>query len=256
MIVAHADDEIIGAGNRLARMPDAERRRVAIACLTDSAPRDPHFARDAGFETREQYADARRLERAAALEIAGILPGQIHDFRFTDQESCLHLVEITGRISDLVRRHRPSLILTHPYEGGHPDHDAAAFAVRQALNEMDPRQRPALMEFASYHAGPEGLETGTFIPHDACPEVVDQLTPAEQSRKQAMFDCHRTQAQVLADFGVTEERFRPAPEYDFIQPPHAGTLHYERLNWGISGEQWREQARQALELLQGCKVWD
>lgn len=257
LIVAHADDEIIGAGNWMARRPEQERRRLTIAYVTDSAPRNPEFARAAGFETREEYAGARRREREAALEIAGILPIQCIDFGYTDQEACFHLVEITSRISELLQRLHPATVLTHSYEGGHPDHDAAAFAARAALNDLDPHRRPGLVEFASYHARGETLETMKFIPQDGCPETVDALTAAEQERKRAMFDCHRSQAHVLAAFDIDEERFRRAPQYDFSAAPHAGMLHYERLNWGISGEIWREQADQALELLrQRCDLWN
>ena len=45
------------------------------------------------------------------------------------------------------------------------------------------------------------------------------------------------------------ERFRPAPNYDFTRPPHAGQLFYEKFNWGMTGEQWRALAGRALQRL-------
>ncbi|HZU26188.1 MAG TPA: PIG-L deacetylase family protein [Bryobacteraceae bacterium] len=249
LVVAHADDEVIGAGAWLARLPDDQKPRVTIAYITDSAPENPWFAREAGFATRDEYAAARRSERDAALQIAGISPGQCRDFGFGDQQSFRNLVEITSRISKLVDELRPSVILTHPYEGGHPDHDSAAFAVRQAATAGNVQVR----EFTSYHAAPQGLETGRFLPFPGSPEHVLTLTEAERALKRSMFACHRTQARVLAWFDIAEERFRPAPDYDFTRPPHPGTLHYESLDWGITGEMWRAHAAEALELLAaGC----
>jgi len=189
------------------------------------------------------------------LSIAGISRAQITDFGYTDQQSWRHLVEITDRLTGLIRKIRPTIILTHPYEGGHPDHDSAAFAVRHAVGQRDAVSR--IWEFTSYHAGAEGLETGRFLAFRDSAEQVVTLTEAERERKRAMFDCYRTQARVLEWFEIAEERFRDAPEYDFTQPPHPGTLHYESLNWGISGEMWRNAAQQALGLLtQRCSVWD
>src|SRR5579884_100542 len=133
LVVAHADDEVIGAGNWLASLPESRKRAVTILYVTDSAPDDPWFTREAGFATREEYAGARRDERDAALRIAGILPGQCREFGLRDQQSFRHLVEITDRVSNLIQELQPSLILTHPYEGGHPDHDSAAFGVHLAV---------------------------------------------------------------------------------------------------------------------------
>jgi len=255
LVVAHADDEVIGAGNLLARLPEAERVRVVVAYVTDSAPTNLWFAQQAGFQTREEYAAARVAERNAALRLAGISPDQCVEFGFRDQESWRDLVEITERIAHLLERVRPAVVLTHPYEGGHPDHDAAAFAVRQAVDRSE-GLRPQVIEFTSYHAGASGLETGRFLPVEGCLEEIIVLDEEARARKQAMFDCYASQARVLAWFSINEERFRPAPAYDFTKAPHAGTLHYEALNWGVTGEMWRREAAEALQLLQRSYAWD
>ncbi|MGI8619558.1 MAG: hypothetical protein ACR2L6_10815 [Gemmatimonadaceae bacterium] len=48
---------------------------------------------------------------------------------------------------------------------------------------------------------------------------------------------------------MEREKFRPAPRYTFTKPPHSGPLLYERFSNLASGEQWRDQARRALERL-------
>ena len=252
LVVAHADDEVIGAGAWLANLPEEARRQVKIAYTTDSAPANLWFARQAGFETREAYAAARVEERNKALRVAGISPEQCVEFGFRDQESWRSLQEITALLRPLLNRVQPAIILTHPYEGGHPDHDAAAFAVRQAVEQIA-ANAPRIVEFTSYHRGPtspgapEGLETGRFLPVEGSVEESVALTEEERRRKQEMFACYKTQARVLAWFTVNEERFRSAPRYDFTRPPHDGPLHYETLDWGITGEVWRQYAAAALQ---------
>ncbi len=245
MVVAHPDDEIIGAGIRLARLTEAERANAIVLYVTDGAPRN--------FPNREQYASARRAEREAALAIAGVSPSQCRDFGYVDQEAYLHLPELTKRITEVVDELRPDIVLTHPYEGGHPDHDSCAFACRMALDGTG--DRPYVEEFACYHGGPQGFTPQQFLPGHAAPVRTLVLDRAERERKQRMYDCHRTQQHVLRSFTTVEEKFRRAPDYDFLKPPHADALHYETLGWGITGAMWREQAAEATELLTRKHIW-
>jgi N-acetylglucosamine malate deacetylase 2 len=62
---------------------------------------------------------------------------------------------------------------------------------------------------------------------------------AALSRKRAALACFASQRDTLALFDPTRELFRPAPVYDFSQPPHLGQLLYERYDWGMTGERWR-----------------
>jgi N-acetylglucosamine malate deacetylase 2 len=59
----------------------------------------------------------------------------------------------------------PVLVLCHPYEGGHPDHDATAFAVAATcrLLKTAGANVPFMGEFTSYHQGPTGIEAGCFL---------------------------------------------------------------------------------------------
>lgn len=67
--------------------------------------------------------------------------------------------------------------------------------------------------------------------------------------KRAMLDCFVTQRWLFEPFDVSVERLRPAPAYDFREPPHPGELHYETLGWGITGEEWRGATAAALRHL-------
>jgi LmbE family N-acetylglucosaminyl deacetylase len=137
-------------------------------------------------------------------------------------------------------------VLTHPYEGGHPDHDATAFAVHAAVALMS---RPArIFEFTSYHDGGGSIVTGEFLGAAEDSLTVDLSVPQRQ-RKRRMIECFATQQHMLQLFPLGVEKFRPAPAYDFTKLPHAGTLYYERFDWGMTGARWVRLASRALDEL-------
>jgi len=244
LLAAHPDDEVIGAGAQLPQWKD----RIFILHATDGAPRNPRFAAEAGFESPAEYAAERHRELLWALSLAGVVP--FRQLPIADQDAMLHLPELTSAIAAVVDELQPDCILTHPYEGGHPDHDSCAFAARAAL--LLSRAQPVLVEFTSYHAGPEGVETGEFLPASSrsrLGEITVALTDDEHTLKRRMFDCYASQRNVLDWFTISTEKFRRAPDYDFSQPPHEGQLFYERHNWGIDGASWREHAARAFQQL-------
>jgi N-acetylglucosamine malate deacetylase 2 len=238
IVVAHPDDETIGVGAQLAHLRDP-----LIVHVTDGAPRRLGAA-------REDYARTRREELIAALRAGGAGSAQRRELGVADQEASLILTRIATMIEELLVGRRPEVVLTHPYEGGHPDHDATAFAVHAALGMMKRKgvTVPLLLEFTSYHAGESGMVTGEFLPADGCEENGVVLTAEAQQRKQWMFDCFVSQSDMLRNFAVTCERFRVAPSYDFAKPPHEGQLFYDRFDWGMTGSRWRTLAREALGL--------
>jgi LmbE family N-acetylglucosaminyl deacetylase len=143
---------------------------------------------------------------------------------------------LASTLASLLADH--AVVLTHAYEGGHPDHDAVAFAV-QATG------RPRI-EMTLYHAAPDGsFRTGTFLPGP--PETVVDLSPEEQAIRTAMLDSFVTQRAAVALFrGLTQYRFRPAPIYDFTRPP-AERVHYDSCDWGMTSARWCILAAEALE---------
>ncbi len=241
LIAAHPDDETIGAAGLLADMQDAY-----VVHITDGSPRNLSDARAAGFQTREEYARARRQELMAALEVAGIAPERTATLEVPDQEASLNLAFVSMWIAALLRDLHPAIVLTHPYEGGHPDHDATAFAVHAACARL--ATPPGVFEFTSYHARDNGIETGCFLQNGDGVEE-SRLTGDSRERKQRMVDCFTTQLHLLRQFPIDVERYRQAPVYDFTEPPHQGKLFYENFSWGVDGELWRRLAKQAARAL-------
>jgi LmbE family N-acetylglucosaminyl deacetylase len=246
VVVAHADDETIGVGAQLPRLPG-----LVIVHVTDGAPRNMADATRHGFETPEAYAAARRQELEAAMALAGVPGEALISLGFADQEASRHLAEISKRLVALFAERRIEVVLTHPYEGGHPDHDATAFSVHaaSALLARDGREPPAIVEMASYHAGTAGLAPQRFVPEPDAPEILIPLNAGERALKRRMIAAHATQAEVLSAFSADAERFRPAPRYDFSALPNGGQLYYAGFDWGMTGERWLGLASRALEAL-------
>ena len=187
-----------------------------------------------------EYARLRRSEFEKAIETAGAKPGRKLCFWCPDQQAHRHIVKHAFRLVRLFARLRPDYVLTHPYEGGHPDHDAVAASVHlaQFLFRKQHGAAPVIIEFASYHNSCFGMETECFLPHSSA--IV------QQAEKQSLFDCYASQRFVLMNFPRKNEPLRLAPCYDFTKPPHAGKLLYEGFGWNITGKEWRRVTRRAL----------
>ena len=247
IIVAHQDDEVIGIGSRLPRLTHAH-----IVYATDGAPPDLDDAARLGFPSLEAYAGAREREAQAALALAGIGPERVRRLGYSDQRASLDMAALTRSVLATLRELRPDVVVTHPFENGHPDHDATAFAVhlaRHLLREAG-EPAPALVEFASYH-DPDGsrrMAVQSFLPADT-PEILVELDEAAQDLKRRLIACHASQRHVLQAFPTDRERFRVAPAYDFLDPPHPWRPFYETLFATMTRERWQGLAAQALAAL-------
>ena len=237
VVVAHADDETIGVGGQLPRI-----QGVRIVHVTNSSPRNLVYAQRRGFVTAAEYAEHRQRELEAAMALAGIPASALTNLGFTDQDAPCHMAQIARRLADFFLENGIAVVLTHAWEGGHPDHEATAFAVRAAANllaERDPALEPSIVEMPFYRAGESGWITQSFLADADHPELTLWLGPRERDLKARMYAAHGSQADVLALFPIGTERFRRAPRYDFAAAPHEGELLYEREDWGITPERWR-----------------
>jgi N-acetylglucosamine malate deacetylase 2 len=248
VVVAHQDDDVIGVGSRLPRLED-----VHVVYTTDgSTPTDLGDATQLGFDSRQAQARVRYREAEAALALLGIGPERVHRLGFVDQRASLDMAALTHSVLGTLRELRPEVVLTHPFENGHPDHDATSFAVhlaRHLLREAG-EPAPALVEFASYH-DPDGsgqMAVQSFLPADT-PEILVELDAAEQDLKHRLVACHASQQHVLWLFPTDRERYRIAPEYDFLAPPHPWPPLYETFSGTMTRERWQGLAAEALAAL-------
>ena len=231
VVAPHPDDEVLGLGIWMRRHRDHE---VHVVHVTDGSPLD--------VPDREAYAEVRKRELREALDQVPVPAARRVQLPFIDKETWRELVPLVEALDDLICRVEPDLVFAPAYEGGHPDHDAAAFAVAM----VGRRRHFAAWEFPLYHAGENGdMITGEFAGGGGEAEKIVEPAPDEAEWKRGVLARFRSQAEFVQRFPVGSERIRPTPPHDFARPPHPGPLLYERWGWGIRGDLWRQLALEA-----------
>jgi LmbE family N-acetylglucosaminyl deacetylase len=239
IVAAHPDDETLGVGGRMAKL-----RQLHLLHLTDGAPRDMDDARRAGFGSWEDYARARQTELRGALQVLAV-QAVVGTYGCPDKQAILELVNITRRlVTDLAQ---VGVVITHSYEHGHPDHDAAAFSVHAACTLLQQQRgfAPLIVEFPSYHLREHQLVLGRFWPDSSCCEHTADLKPQAVALKSRALACFLTQHTVVRAFPLNPERYRRAPTYDFTRPAPPGAAVYDSLGWQINSHSWLAYATAA-----------
>ena len=244
VIVAHPADEVVGAGCLISKLVD-----VTVLHVTDGAPRDMEDAEAAGFSELADYAQARRDECLAALALANVPEDRVVDFAIADHRAAHCLTDLTKKITTFLQHSAADIVVTHPYEGGHPDHDATAFATHAALRLLkESGFRPPVVFEMALHPSPDfKAKLPEFLPGSERETTTLLLDERAQELKQKMFACFATQRESLQISPVGPERFRQPLKYDFTMPPQRnGKLFYENFPWAPRSEEWQSLAAKAL----------
>jgi len=164
----------------------------------------------------------RHDEAIAALALAGVSIDRILFLGGVDQEAIHEIALLAERFASLLAQIEPHIVITHCYEGGHPDHDAAALiaTVSNRILECEKKNAPEVLEMTSYHLRDGQCVTGEFLPRDrgqssGAQELTIQLSPDERARKEQMLAAYVSQQTILSRFSIGPERLRAAPAYDF-----------------------------------------
>jgi LmbE family N-acetylglucosaminyl deacetylase/SAM-dependent methyltransferase len=261
VLVAHPDDESLGAGGLLARLTSAGAHVEVLLCSAGEAshPGSP-------TTTPEQLAAVRRDEFAAAMGAFGL--GDHWEFlNLPDSGLAQHRDVIAERLADVVGRRaggRPDadggLVIVAPYRGdGHIDHDTLGFIAAQTAEAGG----HGLLEYPIWYwlwATPEDTAWRTWV---RLP-----LSTAEQLTKRKALNTHASQLQPLSDRPGDEvllsEQFlahfsRPFEVFAW-RPPVAGRRSardaeavFEALHRGAEDpwryqDSWYEQRKRSLTL--------
>lgn len=248
-IGAHYDDESIGIGAHIPQMP-----WCSIIHVTDSAPADPALWKG-GYASAEEYSDHRRGEMMSALDIAGHV-GPRSGLQIPDQTAVFKMAEITERLAEEFRNRKIKIAITHAFEGGHPDHDAAAFAVHAAAAILRGEGTDITVVEAPFYRlkSPDDPDFGAGEPDvnqrfEPLPETeveVLRLDSRQIALKRALYGAHASQARVMAEMSTDVETLRIAPSYDFSSAAHGGRLSHIYARNGIDSVRWSELATDAL----------
>ena len=241
LVVAHPDDETIGLGPLLKLLRGAHALH-----LTDGARRDLRGVHAAGFRSTAEHAKARAVELARVLDLVNIRPDRRHSFPIGDQEAFRHMPAIAAALSAYFETHKVEAVFTHPYEGGHLDHDACACVVAMACARMEHRglHPPVVMEMAFYYESEHGLVTQRFA-EEGDDDFEIAFNQSEALIRDQMLAAHASQAAILGLFREPVARLRPAPHYDFRRPPNRGHIFYQRFIEDVSPADWLKAAHAA-----------
>ena len=158
-----------------------------------------------------------------------------------DQDAVFHLAAVLERLTtDLAGA---AVAATQPYEGGHPDHDAAALAVRRAADRLG----IPVVEFACYCPFHGERVFGRFWPDASSPEQRRAILSDEAERIEAALAAHRSQVSVFGAWRPAVERWRARPAYDFTAPPLPSAVLYDSFGWALTSARWREAAARELQ---------
>ena len=247
LVVAHPDDETIGLGPLLKLL-----RGAHAIHLTDGARRDLRSLHAAGFRSSADHAQARAVELARALDLAEIPPQRRHAFPIGDQQAFRHLPCIAAALGAFFQTQAIEAVFTHPYEGGHLDHDACACAVSLACQRMEHRglRPPVVIEMAFYHESEHGLVTQRFM-EEGDGDALIAFNQAESLVRDEMLAAHASQTAILGLFREPLARLRCAPDYDFRRPPNRGHIFYHRFIEDVTPADWLEAVHAAHGWLHG-----
>ena len=142
VVFPHPDDEAFSCAGVIRQMTKRDIP-VTYACLTLG-----EMGRNLGnppFATRESLPEIRRHELQKAADAMGIQDLRMMGLRdktieFEDDEKMVKLV------TDLINELNPSLMITFlPGFSVHPDHEATARAVVEAVRRMPKEERPQIL---------------------------------------------------------------------------------------------------------------
>jgi N-acetylglucosamine malate deacetylase 2 len=192
VIFPHPDDEAFGvAGTILSHTQSGTP--VTYVCLTLG-----EMGRNMGrplIANRETLPDIRLKELEEACRLLGI-----EDLRrFGMRDKTIEFTDdalLINRVSDVIDDVKPSLIITfYPGYAVHPDHNATAAAVIQAVKKIKPEDRPTVHALA-FSEGCEDILGEPDIVHD-----VSRFS----QQKMKVIEAH--QSQTAGVFQTMKQRF-------------------------------------------------
>jgi LmbE family N-acetylglucosaminyl deacetylase len=247
VVSAHPDDETIGIGGRLRQL-----KKLKLVHVTNGAPLREGATR-AGYPDAASYSAARFKELERALGLLEVEPVGRRSLGFVDGDT----VHSLDRLVDVMTRELrgQSVVITHAYEGGHPDHDSCAFAVQTACARLAASgdAPPIRIEHTGYHSYKGHQRAGVFCASERTSIASVRLNSEERRLKTAALEAFESQSWLLSVFRVDREVYRAAPMYDFTRPPAPGTFLYDGFGWDMKGKTWLSLARAVATRLEATR---
>ncbi|MFX0194970.1 MAG: PIG-L deacetylase family protein [Candidatus Hodarchaeota archaeon] len=264
VIAPHQDDEVIGAGGKIIQTIK-KGGRVFVVYVTNSVPKN-HVKMMPLPQLGEFLVTLnRRIEAKIAMTLAGV---PLKNLFFLDYNSRILegysnypnseltelVIELEGKIRNLIERLRPKEIYVSAYEGGHCDHDLINFIVSRIASELKLKRVYEMPYYpTNYPDYKKGLKYSIF--QEFIPSNRDQLTSSykiiqlelnkeEKGLKLKMLKVFRSQNPFIIRYMNKSDKFRLLPKYDYTKPPHEGELYRQgNLVCDITFEDFKNAVR-------------
>lgn len=184
VVFPHPDDETFGCGGTIALFTKSGIP-VTYVCATLG-----QMGRNMGkplFATRESLPQVREAELEQACKVLGIkrlikLGLRDKTIEFEEPEA------LTGRVEQIIREVRPSLVLTHyPGYAVHPDHNALGEVTIRAISRLSAEERPEVYAHAFAHMSQDVIGP---------PDIKNDISTVADM-KLAAIQAHRSQSQLM-----------------------------------------------------------
>jgi LmbE family N-acetylglucosaminyl deacetylase len=220
LLVPHPDDEVVGFCVTIGRAQATGSAIFALYLTHGCIPREEMWPwqRNA-YETVVSIRHKEAQKAAQHLSINGLNWSPRPARKLWKELSDVH-----AEIAEAISVNTIDQLWVPAYEGGNPDHDglnAAASLFRSQIS---------VIEFAEYNYN-EHREVSQNFPHRSGHETWIDFTTDEQTKKRAALNLYTSEKFNLGYVKTERECYRPLFNYDYTQPPHAGTLWYERFHW-------------------------
>ena len=213
-VAPHPDDESLATGGLLSAAVNVGASvRVIYLTNGDNNPW-PQRAMERrwriGAEDRARWGHRRQTEALAALESFGVPPEMVDFLDYPDQGITSLLMQGDNapaeRLAVVLASWRPTLLVAPGLADIHPDHNAAAVFVRQAMAGLNTGSDMLWMEY---------LVHARRRPLPSCSDICLPMSPEERGRKRAAISCHKTQILLrprrLFAYADRDERFAAVP---------------------------------------------
>ncbi|WP_040978835.1 bacillithiol biosynthesis deacetylase BshB2 [Oceanobacillus jeddahense] len=159
VIYPHPDDEAFGASGSVAQF---RREGVPVTYLCGTLGQMGRNMGNPTFANRESLPEIRKKELKQACETLDMelkmLGYRDKTIEFEDKQ------EVADHLRSYLEEIKPSLVITHyPGYAVHPDHNALGAAAIQAVEDMNPEERPKVWAQAFSNGHEEDLGSPDII---------------------------------------------------------------------------------------------
>src|ERR1700730_6668663 len=237
---AHPDDEAISTGGVLARAAAEGIRTVVVTCTNGELGDGPGGVKpgEEGHDEATVVATRRvELEKACKelgvdhLEMLGYHDSGMVDWSYKDQPNVFSQVpvdEAAGRLSELLERYRPAVVISYEEDAAydHPDHVQTARVTRAAMaaTPIPKKLYQAAMSMQHWERVLAALkEAGIEMPFpDPDPEFIERMAQTQEritttvdvsrfiDRKRAAVSAHASQMDETFFTGMPADTFELA----------------------------------------------